>query len=469
MSMKIKAAALLLVTCFAFVKPGAAQDSSKVSSLLLHSVQAQNTDSSFRYAEEAFAEAQRVRDARSIALTLIRRGELKGKRKDPYGSLRDLTEAVRLGDSLRDKPVLASAYRQLADLYAYVYNFPVAYNYQRLHYETRDSLLREELAAQAGRVQAAIDSAEAKREEAIAQNASIVKSLESELADSKRWTALLGGAALLLALSLTGLLFYKRRSKAAPSPVAPAPVTPSPVAAAPVIPQPVAPLVVNESAGNISYAQSLHSSLLPGKEYLAAHLPEHFVVNQQGSDLHWAYSPAPNEILIAAACSSDKGSDAVLTSVLAGTMLNSIVRDRKVHHPNLALNVLRDNLAPLLNVNAQQRIDLVLCRINFEKMLMSFSSSDALLWILRGSDILAFEVEQLSIGLKSETVKAFPMKNVELLKGDIIYISTCDRSRVKELQALLYSVKDEPMSEQRDALASAFSEPGDFTVIGIRI
>lgn len=466
MIMKNKAAALLLVAFFVFVKLSTAQqntdlaDTSKVSSLLLLSENASNADSAFTFAEEAFAEAQRSGDARSIAAALIRRGELKGMRKDPYGSLRDLTEALKLGDSLQDKPIMAGSYRQLADLYASVYNFPTAYNYQRLHYETRDSILEEEEAARIGQVQSKIDSVNAEKEKAIAEKDGAIINLEQDLARSKWWTLLLGVAAVL-ALSLIGFLFYRRGS-------AKAEVEPTP---APPAPQPLISKPVSEKQEDGSYALRLHHSLLPRAEHLAAHFPDHFVFYKQGSspgsDLHWAHSPAQNEILIAAARGSGEG-DAAFTSVLVGTMLSSIVKDRKIHHPNLALNVLRDNITPLLNVNGQRSVDVILCRINLEKMVMSFSSTDSLLWIVRDQGMQTFDTEAMPIGPQREVVKAFPMKNIELQKGDIIYISTCEKHKAGELQALLHSVKDKPMQEQQAAI-TALSTPFDLTVIGIRI
>jgi serine phosphatase RsbU (regulator of sigma subunit) len=431
--------------------------------------------------------AQKAGNRTDILHCLSNLGHLYGKMEDRYRSIYYHNQAISLATEMRNAGMVMYSHEFLADQYAGLGNFSQAYYHQREYSRIKDTLLSAETSSRVAELQSRYENEKREKEFVLLkqkgellEKESAINELKANRSRTIAWASG-GGAVLLLVVALLIHNRYQIKAKANSQLEKQ---------------NKIIALKNKDITDSINYAKRLQRSVITTDAYLARHLREHFVLYKPkdivSGDFYWAFSPADNEVIVATADCTGHGVPGAFMSVLGASLLNDIIAERKVLHPNLALNLLRDNLVKILNPQDSSEemrdgMDIVLCRYNFEKLTLSAAAAHNPLWIARGSEMLELKADRFPVGKHSGGTKPFALKNIQLQKGDVIYTFTDGyadqfggpqgkKFKYRNLQKLLLSIKDKPMNEQRNILDQRFEEwrgsheqVDDVTVIGIRV
>lgn len=439
---------------------------------------------SLQVLQRAYDLALKLNSREDIMHSYSNLGRLYGNMKYYSFAIDYHNRSIQLARDLGNRDMVAYGYGHLAETYAEMGNYYNAWKFQEQYSLLRDSLLNEETTRQMAEMQAKYETEKREKELARLKEENFAKEVEADRNRTLVWLSFGGGGILLLVSSIIGLLLYNRYQikKKANEQLS--------------IQNEVIAQKNKDITDSINYARKIQRSVITTDAYLQKHLPDHFIMYKPkdivSGDFYWAFSPGDHEVIVATADCTGHGVPGAFMSVLGASLLNHVVVERKVLHPHLALNLLRENLIKVLNQeNSHEELrdgmDIVLCRFNFEKLTLSVAAANNPLWIARGHEMLEVKADRFPVGKHSDGVRSFTLKNIQLYKGDVVYAFTDGyadqfggphgkKFKYKELQNLLMLIKDKPMNEQKIILDKRFEEwrngleqVDDVTVIGIRV
>lgn len=246
---------------------------------------------------------------------------------------------------------------------------------------------------------------------------------------------------------------------------------------------------------SIQYASRIQNALLTSDKLLSAHLQDYFLFFQPkdivSGDFYWALHR--KGIFYIACCDcTGHGVPGAFMSLLNINFLNQAVIEKGLTHPNEIFNTVRNNVVEALNPDGtsdkKDGMDATLCAIDFEKHLLMAACANNPIWIIRDKNVLMeFKPDKMPIGISGGEAKPFTLHEVNLHKGDCIYMFSDgfvdqfggpDGKKFKSSQfkELVLSIAAKPMKEQKAILEKTINnwkgkqeQIDDICVIGIRI
>ncbi|MEX1000680.1 MAG: SpoIIE family protein phosphatase [Crocinitomicaceae bacterium] len=283
-----------------------------------------------------------------------------------------------------------------------------------------------------------------------------------------------------------------------------------------------------EIKDSIAYAKRIQTAILPPDSYVEERLPENFVFYKPkdvvAGDFYWVEpitkvsgSKGANKtnslpfgkregdiVLFAAADCTGHGVPGAMISVICNNALNRAVREFNLTDPAKVLDKTREIVLKEFEKSEEEvndGMDIALCSLSFDSnsngvvgtstplsARLKYAGAHNPLWIIRkGSDeIEEIKASKQPIG-KFKYAEPFVSHEINLSSGDSIYIFSDGFSdqfggekgkkyKAKNFKKLLLSVKDKPMSEQKELIDQEFEawkgnleQLDDVCVIGVRM
>jgi serine phosphatase RsbU (regulator of sigma subunit)/tetratricopeptide (TPR) repeat protein len=250
-----------------------------------------------------------------------------------------------------------------------------------------------------------------------------------------------------------------------------------------------------EITDSIHYASRIQNALLPSVEMISKHIDEYFILFKPkdivSGDFYWA-SEKNNKLVITAVDCTGHGVPGAFMSMLGMSFLNEIVGKEKVTEAHVILNRLREEIINSLKQSgrddeAKDGMDMALCVIDKEKMKLYYSGANNPIYFIRNGVLEKIKSDRMPIGIHYKADVSFTKTEIDLLKGDIIYIFTDGfadqfggddgrKLKYQPFQQLLFGMHKEPMEKQKEMLYNAFEnwrgdyeQIDDVLVIGIKI
>ena len=194
---------------------------------------------------------------------------------------------------------------------------------------------------------------------------------------------------------------------------------------------------------------------------------------------------------VAADCTGH-GVPGALMSMIGNTLLNDIVTKSKNLNPGEILNQLNKGIVRTLkqkgnNVLSQDGMDIALCEINLNTLLLKFSGAQRPLYLIREANLIIAKGDSFSIGGTSfDQKKNFQVQQFQLSKDDSIYLFSDGypdqfggeknkKYLIGKFKKYLLSIQHIPMIEQETLLRSELynwmgdeEQVDDILVIGIK-
>jgi ligand-binding sensor domain-containing protein/serine phosphatase RsbU (regulator of sigma subunit) len=224
---------------------------------------------------------------------------------------------------------------------------------------------------------------------------------------------------------------------------------------------------------SLRYAQRLQfAMLLPYIPY-----PEAFVIFKPkdivSGDFYWILTGNNKEYLAAVDCTGH-GVPGAFMSFLAFNSLNKIVKEYRITEPADILEHL--NMEVTLSLHQQgdkteinDGMDIALVCYNRETKILSYAGAFNPLYLIREGMLMEFKGDRFPIGRQTPADSKFTSHEVEIIKGDIIYIFTDGYSdqmgyenrkkfKASRIKELLLSIQHLPMKEQKKKMEDRLAE-----------
>ncbi|MBI1287295.1 MAG: SpoIIE family protein phosphatase [Flavobacteriales bacterium] len=246
---------------------------------------------------------------------------------------------------------------------------------------------------------------------------------------------------------------------------------------------------------SINYASTIQSATLPSNEQWHKLLPDSFVLYRPkdivSGDFYWLAERGDDVFFSAVDCTGH-GVPGALMSIVGYNGLNQAVGEQKLSKPADILKHLSTSVNDSLRKSehddyVRDGMDIALCKLNSKTMKLEFASAFNPLLIIRNGEQQLIKGDRIAIGSLDTDVQPFHNHEVELQKGDCIYIysdgyadqfggtdgkkmkTTVMRQKILELSPL-------PMEEQKQHLEAylakwmgSHEQVDDICVIGVRI
>lgn len=246
---------------------------------------------------------------------------------------------------------------------------------------------------------------------------------------------------------------------------------------------------------SINYAKRIQDAILPSDEEMKRCFSDFFVLFRPkeivSGDFYWLSHQKDKTILAVADCTGD-GVPGAFMSMIGNTLLNEIVNEKQITDPAEILGLLNDGIVKALHQNSpgsqDDGMDISICSIDKATGKMWFAGAGLSCLVASGEKLDELAGDNFSpggtLGTKDFT---FTLRTADIGKQTNVYLFTDgfsdqpnslknNRFQKKNLQALLHSVHEKPMQEQKNILLRTISEwqgtrsqLDDMLVIGIRI
>ncbi|HTF03607.1 MAG TPA: SpoIIE family protein phosphatase, partial [Bacteroidia bacterium] len=229
---------------------------------------------------------------------------------------------------------------------------------------------------------------------------------------------------------------------------------------------------------SINYAKRIQQAILPTDEEMKEVFDDFFVYYKPkdivSGDLYWANTVtttpkegAPRKLsLIAALDCTGHGVPGAFMSIVGHTILEQTLTESSVNDPGQALDYLSKGVIRTLKQKAgddfsiKDGMDIAMCAVDMKERKLEFAGANNPLYLVRKGELTQFSGDKQPIGAYITDQRPFKSHNIQLEKGDCVYIFTDGladqfggpkgkKFKYKQLQQLLMDNHDLPMSQQR--------------------
>ena len=250
---------------------------------------------------------------------------------------------------------------------------------------------------------------------------------------------------------------------------------------------------------SIVYASKIQNAILPKIEILNTVFPDNFVLFKPcdivSGDFYF-FKRINNFLIIAAADCTGHGVPGAFMSMIANSLLNEIVNEKKVYLPRKILTILDKNIANVLNQKEsgnRDGMDVCLIRIekidnNSSKILFAGAKRDLYYYKESESKIIRLKGSRKSVGgiFTSRSKAVFGNQEIIINSKDILYLSTDgyidqnDKNRMRfgtqRFMLILQEIAALPLEDQKDLLLQLLhrfqqsqKQRDDITIVGLKL
>ena len=250
-----------------------------------------------------------------------------------------------------------------------------------------------------------------------------------------------------------------------------------------------------EIIDSIHYALKIQTALLPTEEEFKRAFSNSYIFYKPkdivSGDFYWKYESA-DFIFYATADCTGHGVPGGFMSMLGISLLNDIVKDKKITDPCDVLDLMSVKIISELKQTekigkSKDGMDITLCRLNKTKTELVFASANNDLWLIRNGQIIEFKADRQPVGYHFGPITQFNQQKIDLLSEDIIITFSDGYSdqfggekgkkyKYRQLQQLLLTNSNLSMDEQKLILHETIEnwrgdleQVDDILVIGIRV
>lgn len=250
-----------------------------------------------------------------------------------------------------------------------------------------------------------------------------------------------------------------------------------------------------EIIDSINYARRIQQAVLTGENVWSKVSPDYFLLFKPkdivSGDFYWSYNAPGNLAVFALADCTGHGVPGGFMSMLGNSFLNEIVVENNILQADEILNKLRARVIAALGqkgmTDQKDGMDISLCVWNKNDNTLQFAGANNPIWLLREGQLTEYKADKMPIGSHLGTLTPFNRTQIDLKKGDTIYMSSDGyadqfggekgkKLKYKTLMELFSRFGNQPMSAQKTELDRVFEnwrrgyeQVDDVSIIGIRV
>ncbi len=227
----------------------------------------------------------------------------------------------------------------------------------------------------------------------------------------------------------------------------------------------------NNIMDSIKYAKKIQEAILPNEEVLYQEMPDSFILYKPrdivSGDFFW-FNKVNDHFVVCAADCTGHGVPGALMSMIGNDLLHSVVREKDITGPHLAMQQLDLRLQKVLHqtgseTEAKDGMDLAMCAINRKNNKMQYAGAHRPILLVRNNEVIQYNASKYSLGGYSRKPKEFKEQVINLNKGDVVYLFSDGytdqfggikgkKFLLKRLNELVLELQNTSMQEQKDIL-----------------
>lgn len=250
-----------------------------------------------------------------------------------------------------------------------------------------------------------------------------------------------------------------------------------------------------EITSSIEYASRIQRAMLPEEEHFKDSFPEHFIIYKPrdivSGDFYWIGEDEKHIFFTVADCTGH-GVPGAFMSTLGISTLNEIITNNADLQANTVLSLLREKIKTSLHQRgkvgeAADGMDVAFCVLHKNRKTLQYAGAYNPLFIFQGDEFKEYKADRMPIGIYYGEKDTFTNYEINLKKGDTIYIFSDGfadqfggpdgvKFKKSNLKILLAGISNKPMEEQRTLIESELEkwqgsadQVDDITLIGVRI
>ncbi len=248
---------------------------------------------------------------------------------------------------------------------------------------------------------------------------------------------------------------------------------------------------------SISYASRIQDAILPYQEAIQKSLAKSFVFFKPrdivSGDFYW-YSEQDNKIFIAAADCTGHGVPGAFMSMIGNTLLNEIIKTKKVNSPSSILEMLNKEVVAILNQDngnsdfQDDGMDISICSIDKDKGEFTIAIANSMAYFIEDDKLYNIKGDIFSVGgiFSSKLDVSFTNHSFKPKKDSVLYMfsdgfrdqfggKNNERFKTSRFQDMLLDIHKKDMNEQKSLLIETFDnwkgkypQVDDVLMIGIK-
>lgn len=252
-----------------------------------------------------------------------------------------------------------------------------------------------------------------------------------------------------------------------------------------------------EITDSIHYAKRIQSALLAHEEFVAQHLPEHFIFFKPkdivSGDFYWATFvsdlalQAKERFYLAVCDSTGHGVPGAFMSLLNISFLNEAINEKSISDPDKVFNHVRKRLIENVSQDGgQDGMDGILIQLDKKNLRMRYAAANNAPVIIRNGILTELDCDKMPVGQGTKNTQ-FSLFDFALQKGDVIYLYTDGfadqfggpkgkKFKYNQLNAFLLEIHSKAPHLQTEMLQKKFEawkgnleQVDDVCIIGIKI
>ena len=248
-----------------------------------------------------------------------------------------------------------------------------------------------------------------------------------------------------------------------------------------------------EITDSINYASRIQNAILPSPEFIKECLPESFLFYKPkdivAGDFYWLEKIGDKLIFAVADCTGH-GVPGAIMSVICSNALSSAVKEYNLHSPEKILNKVNDIVKEALHNKSDEvrdGMDISLCVWDKTTNNLRFSGAFNPFYYCRNNELNILKADRMPIGKYIQTEKTFTLQEIELQKGDVIYLHTDGypdqfggikgkKFKTKQFRELLLNIHSKTIQNQLSIIDSTLDnwkgdleQIDDICILGIKV
>jgi serine phosphatase RsbU (regulator of sigma subunit)/uncharacterized protein HemY len=413
-------------------------------------------------------------------------GEVSREKKNYDKAITYQKRSLQLAQELSFTELISLSAQSLSETYKAKGDSKNALEMFELGTRLRDTLLNQKSIEQIAELKAAFEAEQQERETEIKQKAR-EEVHQAELSKQKAlsWAFAIGGIIVLIlgGIALRAYLQKKKANKEISFQKA----------------------IIEEKNKNIidsiNYSRNIQQAILPSDAYFKKLLPDSFVLYKPkdivSGDFYFVGVPANQSktVLFGVADCTGHGVPGAFLTLLGKTFIQLGLNEKNVNNCAMALDHLNAGVSEILNKRSEDKravrdgMDIALCSLNYQTMLLGFSGAKNNAYLFRNGRIIEMKADKHAIGELNDKdeLPLYSNHDLNIEKGDIVYLfsdgfvdqfggTEGKKFKSKQLKEKLSTMNNIPMSEQKSILEKIFldwkgsnEQIDDICIMGIRI
>lgn len=246
---------------------------------------------------------------------------------------------------------------------------------------------------------------------------------------------------------------------------------------------------------SLNYARRIQEALLPADHHIRKIFPDHFIFYRPkhivSGDFYWVSENGHRSFIVAADCTGH-GVPGALMSMIGLELLQKIFNEMKVYSSDEILLTLNRELESSFSREEDGRalikdgIEMSICVIDREKMIMEFSGAFLPIYIVRDDRLYEIKGDKINVGQTFDEDVSFNRSSFSLQRGDLLYLFSDGyadqfggpdnkKFMYRRLRHILLTISKYPLPDQHRILEETitswmgdFEQIDDMMIIGVK-